>query len=389
MPLYYRNYSENRRRKMTLIDISDDLNYRNILNDDIRKMYGSPFKFYDDSRYCDFDCGGCRAICLHNDDRLIRRLDGVGWNLSFDEEWTPFEIPDLPKYVWTVDRSVRDREGFYSVPLSKIMSPKTLNFSREKSLRKRLHIPEDSPIIFSSNEQDEWLDMWSEEPYQIAQGIKDYDFDYAFPMYYSCYFNYPRIDFLLNMKYRMISLKTFQDEGIKVIPQPDASMYEPDTTIDSNRWVEWYSENKCNYAVVGVGDYSRRKEDFLKQVRWLYNLAEEVRNNVGIDIHFFIYGGGLMRMSWLRESFPYPFTCIDRKCCTSSAARMVIGKGQGVGGKRYGLSQIDCFDLNRVVMEARRDGVILDVMEEIAKKQGRTDGIPEHKYDLSKPLCET
>ena len=246
------------------------------------------FWVWDDSRWCDEDCADCPARCCHRKHWFTdaRMLGG----LSFDDiSWTPWEI-EWPDLVWSIGgRTGMLPEPVYMIPVDSLMDRYTLRWARTKDLRKRFSIPKESKIGISFCFQDHRLNKFKDHEDLVANALERYEADFVMPINYSVYRNYPRLDQLLAMRRRMLSLKLFQERGLNVLPDMGAIR-----NIDVERWGDWVRRENCKTVFMTFQTVKGNMKTTNFKIK--FGVLQRLREKVGPDVRFVIQGVSTKRM---------------------------------------------------------------------------------------------
>jgi len=309
------------------------------------------FWVWDDSRWCDEDCLDCPAYCCHRKHWFAdaRRLGG----LSFDDiHWKPWSM-EWPGIVWSIGGRVNGLpEPVYIIPVDSLMDRFSLNWARTPDLRKRFSIPETSKIGISFCFRDWLLDKFRYREDLVADGIQKFNADFVLPINYSIYRNFPRLDQMIAMRRRMLSLKLFQERGWNVVPDMGAIR-----DIDIERWGDWVLREKCDTVFMTV--QTVRGNMNKPEYKIKFGVLQKLREKVGPDVRFLIQGVSTRRMSLFVQS-------LGKVSLVNSAAwvkaEMRINAVTGEGVRYQGLSVQDTFSLNvrllkRILCETRSNSV--------------------------------
>jgi hypothetical protein len=193
----------------------------------------------DDSRYCTHDCQSCRAICCKSPHRF-KEMDRVGGPDFTDSRWVPFDLR-LPPIIYQLNSQAWNiRLPAYIVSIKHLFYIDFLTWSREKDLRVRYKVPNESLIGISFCVLDKYLDEMLKMGYEkMADKIAEYKVDFVCGVNFSMYDNYPRWDHLVNLKRRFHMMKLLQERGVKVIPD-----YGWIVKQDFDRVLAWAKENQ-------------------------------------------------------------------------------------------------------------------------------------------------
>lgn len=213
-------------------------------------------------------------------------LDG----LSFDDvHWKPWEI-EWPDLVWSVGgRTGMLPEPVYIIPVDSLMDRYTLRWARTKDLRKRFSIPKESKVGISFCFQDHRLNKFKDHEDVVADALERYEADFVLPINYSVYRNYPRLDQLLAMRRRMLSLKLFQERGLQVLPDMGAIR-----DIDVKRWGDWVLRENCKTVFMTFQTVKGNMKTANFKIK--FGVLQQLREKVGPDVRFVIQGVSAKRM---------------------------------------------------------------------------------------------
>jgi hypothetical protein len=309
------------------------------------------FWVWDDSRWCDEDCADCPAFCCHRKHWFsdARRLGG----LSFDDiHWKPWEI-EWPDIVWSIGGRVGNlSESVYIIPVDSLMDRFTLRWAKTRDLRSRFSIPEDSKIGISFCFRDWLLSNFRDHEDIVADALERFDVDFVLPINYSIYRNFPRLDQLLAMRRRMLSLKMFQDRGLNVIPDMGAIR-----DIDVNRWGDWVLRENCNTVFMTVQTVKGKMQKAEYKIK--FGVLQKLREKIGPNVRFLIQGVSARRMPlFISELGKVSF--VNSAAWVKAELRINAVTGEGVRYK--GLSVQETFALNvrllkRILCETRSNSV--------------------------------
>jgi len=293
------------------------------------------FWVWDDSRWCDEDCldcprNCCHRACWHSD---AERLGGLGFD---DITWTPWSI-DWPDLIWMVGGRTGDLpEPVYIIPVDSLMDRYTLNWAQTPDLHARFSIPAASKIGISFCFQDWLLDHFKGNEDAVADEVAKFSPDFVLPINYSAYRNFPRLSQLMSMRRRMLSLKAFQDRGLRVIPDVG-----PIRGVDADRWADWVLREKC--PAVFFTAQTLKGRDWKIEYHIQFDPLVRLRERLGPDVRFLIQGVSARRMSFF-ESHLGKVSFVNHAAWVKAELR--IG---AVGGERLreqGLSVQQAFALN-------------------------------------------
>jgi hypothetical protein len=141
--------------------------------------------------------------------------------------------------------------------------------------------------------QDWLLDRFRDHEDIVADALERFKVDFALPINYSVYRNFPRLDQLIAMKRRMRSLKLFQDRGINVVP--DIGAIRP---IDVDRWGDWVLNEGCSAVFMTVQTLRGRKKNPLYEIK--FDMLLQLRERLGKDVRFLVQGVSARRMPYFR-----------------------------------------------------------------------------------------
>lgn len=205
-----------------------------------------------DAKFCStrlkdsIGCIGCRAVCNKNPDRatLIKSLGGAGFD---DVTWNSFD-ETFPDVMFQINSLVYNRpDDFYIINSKKLTYLDTLNWSPQKNLYHRFKLSPKGKTILSFFTNDAWMDNYAADLKDLSKEIKKFNPTYVFGPDFSVYENYPRFDIIVNLRRRILSIKYFQDQGLKVIPTLGWIREE-----DLDRMIEWALKNKIKYALINL-----------------------------------------------------------------------------------------------------------------------------------------
>jgi len=292
------------------------------------------FYIYDDSRWCDGDCDDCRAICCQKSEhfKLAENMGGVSWE---DVAWDKWHI-EYPDFLWTVGGKVgRIKEPVYLIPVDSLINKTTWNWAGTVNLRERFAISESSKIGITFAFKDWLLDFLQLDEDFTYKNLRKFDVDFILPIDYSVWYNYPRLDQLIQMKRKMLSMKRLQDSGIRTIP--DITL---DTKQDTIRWAQWLEDNDCNICF-----YCMQRVKVRNAKRWskgmkYVKLLRELRP----DLHFLFAGVNRSNMKKVFELVGDKFSVVNSAAWVYSEMRMDILTRERLRNKNY--SVIDAFKRN-------------------------------------------
>lgn len=293
------------------------------------------FWVWDDSRWCDEDCATCLALCCHKPTWRsdARRLGG----LTFDDiHWKPWSI-DWPDLIWVVGgRTGGLQEPVYVIPVDSLMDRFSLCWAHTPNLRERFSIPESSKIGISFCFQDHRLRRFRDHEDVVADAASKFDADFVLPINYSVYRNYPRLDQLVAMRRRMLSMKLFQDRGLNVIP--DVGIIR-DTDID--RWADWVAREKCPAVFMTV----QTMQGKLHKPRYRIQFGNllKFREKIGPDVRILLQGVSATRMPFFASQLG-KVSFINHAAWVKAELRLNAVTGEGLRGSGY--SAQDTFALN-------------------------------------------
>ena len=251
------------------------------------------FWVWDDSRWCDEDCQHCPAMCCHKPTWFSDavRLGG----LQFDDiHWTPWKI-DWPDIVWMIGgRCGGMQEPIYVIPVDSLMDRFSLKWARTTNIRERFSIPESSKVGVSFCFQDWLLNNFKDREDLVADALARFNVDFVMPINYSVYRNFPRLDQLLAMRRRMLSLKIFQDRGLKVVPDIGAIR-----DVDAERYGDWVLREGCDTVFTTVQTLRGRMTK--AEYRIKLGTLLRFRECVGPRVRILMQGASARRMPHFRE----------------------------------------------------------------------------------------
>lgn len=293
------------------------------------------FWVWDDSRWCDEDCADCPALCCHKPTWRAdaRRLGG----LSFDDiHWDKWSM-DWPDMIWVVGgRAGMLQEPVYMIPVDSLMDRFSLCWAHTPNLRERFSIPESSKVGISFCFQDHRLRHFEDREDLVADALSKFDVDFVLPINYSAYRNYPRLDQLVAMRRRMLSMKLFQDRGIKAIP--DVGVIR-DTDIE--RVGDWILREECPTVFMTV--QTMRGKLSKPRYRIQFGNLLKLREKIGPDVRFLIQGVSA-------TTLPFFASQLGKVSFVNHAAwvkaEMRINAVTGAGLRDDGYSVQDTFALN-------------------------------------------
>lgn len=205
--------------------------------------YCGGFVYESDHRYCDYDCANCRAKCCES-------LDG--WQALASVGGSKFPKIDTPKsgmygdyfgqtrVLFQVGGDIEKRElPFVIVNVEEIYNWTRDTWSKEKDIRKRFNIHENTKIGLSFYSRDDILD-------ELAKGniggmcdeIERYCFDFYFSPNFSVYMNWPVLQNRVNMKRGTLYAYEFLARGWEVVHDVGWQ-----TSTDKRRVCEFIQDN--------------------------------------------------------------------------------------------------------------------------------------------------
>jgi hypothetical protein len=251
------------------------------------------FWIWDDSRWCDQNCADCPVACCQKP-FFFTDADRLG-GLQFDDiHWKPWSI-DWPDLTWVVGGRAGDLpEPVYMIPVDSLVNRHNLRWAKTVNLRERFSIPRESKLGITFCFQDWMLDRFRGREDEICDHVAGYEIDFVLPINFSTYRNFPRLDQLISMRRRMLSLKAFQDRGLRVIP--DIGMTRP---VDADRWAEWVLREKCDTVFVTVQTIRGKKTNTRYHLQ-VENLTR-FRDRVGPDVRILLQGPSARGMPFFRS----------------------------------------------------------------------------------------
>jgi len=278
-----------------------------------KKICGG-FYIYSDSRWCDGECENCRVLCcqLEESYKIAADLNGLKWD---DVKWDKWDFRP-PDFLWTVGGKVGNiNEPVYLIPVDSLINKVNGTWAGTINLRQRFAIPESSKIGITFAFKDWLLDFLLLDEDMTHKQLAKYDVDFILPIDYSVWYNYPRMDQLIQMRRKMLSMKRLQDMGIKSIP--DITL---DTKQDALRWAEWLNKNECNicfYCMQRVKvRNSKRWNKGMKYIKLLIELCP--------DLHFLFAGVNTSNMKKVHSLVGDKFSVISSSAWVFAELRMDI-----------------------------------------------------------------
>ncbi len=304
----------------------------------------------DDSRFCDEQCYACRAICCHTDaaEAAVQKVGG----LEFTETWAPFRL-DWPDIIWSIDGNAGDpkEERGFLIPIDAMLDHRTRGWWQGRDLRKRFGIPEQALVGLSFCWKDWLLDWLATDEDGFLDRVAEYPWDFVLAPNWSTYDNHPRIDQLLAMKRRLVSMTKMQQRGLRVVP--DVAW---NTDEDVSRHLDWVDANRVRVIHVNVQTIKRRTRDaWVKEIDRAIRIVNHVltRQYAAGDTvgprQVLVTGLGAGRSRWFLDAVVHPehVTVINSSAWVSADMRVDLMKR---GYRDLGWSREGVFRLNRTML---------------------------------------
>jgi len=289
---------------------------------------------YDDSRFCDNDCQNCIETCCKRDTgfKIAENLGG----LEFDDiKWEKTDFKTA-RFAWTVSGKVANLEQpMYLIPVDCLVDRRTGMWAGTMSLHDRYSIPDTSQIGITFSFKDWLLEYLKRHEDDVYQELRKYDVDFVLPINYSVWRNYPRLDQLIQMRKKMLSMKRLQDVGIKTIPDVAVTR-----DIDVNRYADWLLENDCNIVYCTIQGVKKRNDDEWRRVMDVsVQLKEKISN-----LHVLMAGIGTKNMANALSIFGDDLTIVNASCWVFAELRIHILTREHM--RKRGMSIQDVFKFN-------------------------------------------
>lgn len=147
----------------------------------------------------------------------------------------------------------------------------------------------------------------------------------------------------------MLSMKIFQDNGLKVIP--DIGIIRD---VDVDRWSDWIKREKCEAIFITIQTMSGKMTKTRHKIQ-VGNLIK-LREKVGDDVRFIIQGASARKMPYFLLKLGN-ISFINHAAWVKAELRINAVTGEGLRDKGYSVQ--DTFDLNirllkSILYEARR-----------------------------------
>ena len=301
---------------------------------DYRNICGG-FWVWDDSRWCDENCVNCLALCCH---KPTWRSDAarIG-GLSFDDiHWKPWST-DWPDMIWVVGgRTGGLPEPVYVIPVDSLMDRFSLCWAHTPDLHERFSIPASSKIGISFCFQDHRLRRFRDHEDVVADALSKFNVDFVLPINYSVYRNYPRLDQLVAMRRRMLSMKLFQERGLNVIP--DVGIIRD---VDIDRWADWITREKCSSVFMTV--QTMQGKVLTPRYRIQFGNMLKFREKIGPDVRILLQGVSATRMAFFASQLG-KVSFINHAAWVKAELRLNAATDEGLRGSGYTVQ--DTFALN-------------------------------------------
>jgi hypothetical protein len=227
-------------------------------------------------------------------------------------------------------------EPVYMIPVDSLLDRFTLNWARTTDLHARFSIPADSKIGISFCFRDWLLDRFRDREDLVADAISKFNADFVLPINYSVYRNFPRLDQLMAMRRRMLTLKLFQERGLKVIPDIGAIR-----DVDVDRWGDWIIRENCDTIFMTVQTVKGKMTKPEYKIK--FGMLLKLREKLGSDVRFLIQGVSAKRMPFFLSQLG-KVSFVNHAAWVKAELRINAINGQGVRDR--GLSVQDTFTLN-------------------------------------------
>jgi len=244
------------------------------------------------------------------------------------------------------------QEPVYMIPVDSLMDRFSLCWAHTSDLRDRFSIPASSKVGISFCFQDHRLRHFRDHEDIVADALTKFDVDFVLPINYSVYRNYPRFDQLVAMRRRMLSLKLFQERGLRVIP--DVGIIRD---VDISRWSEWIHREQCTMIFMTVQTMLGKM--WKPRYRIQFGNLLKLREAVGPDVRFLIQGISATKMPFFASQLG-KVSFINHAAWVKGEMRINAVTGEGLRDSGYSVQ--DTFALNvrllkRILYKARASTV--------------------------------
>lgn len=231
------------------------------------------FIYESDHRFCDLNCHKCRAFCCESvlGWDLLRSVGGSSY---INIPWNAWDSPGH-NFWFQINRKIAHNYiPVVIINFEEIFSRERGTFSKNKNLRDRFEIHNDSLIGLSFYSRDEVLEPIEKSRKSaevVSQEISRYNFDFVFAPNFSVYSNWPVIQNRVNIKRKFIFLRELQKLGISVIP--DFCVQTKVDLANVMKWIQKHSVRIVGYTMQCC-DQNTRALEWKKKLESLRELIQ-------------------------------------------------------------------------------------------------------------------